>query len=636
MRNRLTSLGAAIAALVLVLAAPASAQLPGGTLGPTAIPKYVQPLAVPPAMPKTAVILQKANPRAPGRAPVAIDYYEIAVRQFDQQILPPADVNGAPLPPTAVWSYGSVNHPGTFNYPAFTVEAQYGRPVRVKWVNDLRDAQGNYLPHLLPVDPTLHWANPPGGEEERDSHPMFEATPGPYTGPVPISVHLHGGHSQDWADGFPESWFLPAAANIPSGYATVGSHYEAFRAAAEAALGCPADPLACWGPGFAVFQYDNLQDATTLWYHDHTLGMTRTNVYAGPAGFYLLRGGPADEVKGKLPGPAPSPDERAGTRHYEIPIVIQDRSFNSDGSLFYPPSREFFDGFAGPYLPEPLGGERRSDISPIWNPEFFGNTMVVNGRTWPFLEVEARRYRFRFLNGCDSRFLLLATNVAGAPAAVPFWHIGSDGGFLPAPIHQDTVLLGPAERADVIMDFSDVAPGTRITLLNLGPDEPFGGGVPGTDFAVSDPGTTGQVMEFRVVKRERGDTSARPEKLAFPARRGLPSPTNVRKVSLNELGSATLCVDASGAVVDCDDSSAVDGFGPREAELGTVDTDGSGVPLQWAAPVTENPAVGATEVWEIHNFTEDAHPIHIHEIMFEVVNREAMDSGAPRRPERWE
>ena len=101
-----------------------------------------------------------------------------------------------------------------------------------------------------------------------------------------------------------------------------------------------------------------------------------------------------------LPGPAPRVGDPAGTRYYEIPIVIQDRSFNADGSLFYPDTREFFNEFGGPYIPD-------SDVPPIWNPEFFANTMVVNGGTWPEPEVEPRRYRFRLLNGCDSRLLIL-------------------------------------------------------------------------------------------------------------------------------------------------------------------------------------------------------------------------------------
>jgi bilirubin oxidase len=137
------------------------------------------------------------------------DYYEIAVRQF-QQILPTG------MPVTTVWCYGSVNHPGTFNYPAFTIEANYRIPVRFKWINQLRDSNFNFLPNLLPVDQTLHWAKPPGGVEGRDTHPTFRETPGPYTGPVPIVTHLHGGHTAQESDGYAEAWFLPATNTFPT------------------------------------------------------------------------------------------------------------------------------------------------------------------------------------------------------------------------------------------------------------------------------------------------------------------------------------------------------------------------------------------------------------------------------------
>ena len=208
--------------------------------------------------------------------------------------------------------------------------------------------------------------------------------------------------------------------------------------------------------------------------------MTRLNVYAGPAGFYLLRGGESDLPPGVLPGPAPALGDPAGTRYCEIPIAIQDRSFTADGALRYPSSRAVFDGFEGPYIPE-------SDVSPIWNPEVFGDVMVVNGRTWPVLEVEPRRYRLRFLNGCNSRFLILklATDPRAprpVPAALPFQQIGADGGFLPAPVTLDQLLLAPAERADVIVDFTEMSPSAELFLINEGPDEPFGGGTVGTDF----------------------------------------------------------------------------------------------------------------------------------------------------------
>jgi spore coat protein A, manganese oxidase len=578
--------------------------LPGGTLSPEAIPKFTQPLVIPPVMPRAGVVN-------------GAEYYEIAVRQFEQQVLPPG------LPKTRVWSYGAAQEPSTFHYPAFTIEARTDEPVRVKWINDLKDASGNFLPHLLPVDQTLHWANPPGGSAGRDAH---SNDPTPYAGPVPIVTHLHGGHSKQDSDGFPEAWFLPAAANIPPGFATAGSYYEPFRAEAEARIG------QAWEPGTAVFQYENDQDAATLWYHDHTLGMTRVNVYAGPAGFYLLRGPRGGTVEGTLPAPAPATGDAPGTRYHEIPILIQDRSFNSDGSLFYPGSRTFFDGFAGPFVPARTRGGGVSDISPIWNPEFFGNTIVVNGRTWPFLDVEQARYRFRFLNGCDSRFLILATS-EDEDASLPFWQIGADGGFLPAVERRTRILLGPAERADVIVDFTNVLAGTRITLLNLAPDEPFGG----EPFELPDENTTRQVLQFRVVPATGPDTSTPPEALILPQKIPLPASTNVRQVSLNELESATVCTNPAGTrILPCQSAGAAP-VAPQAAMLGTVmiGEDGMpmGMPMMWMEPVTEHPAVGATETWEIFNFTEDAHPIHIHEVQFAVVEREIFDPLSPDQGE---
>jgi bilirubin oxidase len=575
----------------------ANAQLPDSSLDPTAIPKYVMPLVVPPAMPKTSTIRQGGKP---------IDYYEIAVRQFRQQILP------EPLPMTTVWSYGSINHPETFNYPAFTIEAKVRRPVRVKWVNDLVDENGNYLPHLLPVDPTLHWANPPGGVEGRDSIPEFDATPQSYAGPVPMVTHLHGGRTAQESDGYAEAWYLPAANNIGAAYASEGTFYDRFKQLFQDKWNVE------WEPGTAVFQYENKQRAGTMWYHDHTLGMTRVNVYAGPAGFYLLRRGPGDLPVGALPGPPPAVGDDPFGRYYEIPLAIQDRSFNDDGSLFYPTAREFFDEFAGPYVPD-------SDVPPIWNPEFFGNTIVVNGRTWPKLEVEPRRYRFRLLNGCNSRFLMLKMAddpLAARPAAAaaPFWQIGSDGGFLPAPVMLDHLLMAPAERADVIVDFSGQPVGAELYLINEGPDEPFGGGEPPDDFDTSDPDTTGQVMKFVVVPLASNDQSLNPAAADFrlPRAPALGRASKTRRVSLNE------------------EASGYPGFdGPIAALLGVLDESGEASPLRWEDDITENPSVGATETWEIHNFTEDAHPIHIHEVQFEVVNRQPFD-GDSRPPESWE
>ncbi len=606
-----------------------AAPIPGGTLDPLSIPKYRTPLLIPPAMPRAGKIKVAGGKN--------IDYYEIAVRQFDQQILPPG------LPATPVWGYGPLaaqEGPAIFNAPSLTIEAKHGTPVRVKWVNQLRadptDPTSDYLPHLLPVDPTLHWANPPGGASGRDTRPTFTSTPESYRGPVPIVTHVHGSASVgDESDGYPEAWYLARAGNIPGGYARRGTWYD-FFADKAAGRGFVAPGEDTWEPGSAVFQYPNSQRASTIWYHDHTLGMTRLNVYAGPAGFFLIRGGPGDQVIDRrtgrpaiLPGPAPSIGDPPGLDYREIPIAVQDRSFNVDGSLFYPDTRAFFDEIAGPYLPT-------TDLSPIWNPEFFGNTMMVNGNTWPFLTVEQRRYRLRFLNGCDSRFLIL--DFSEIPG-VEVWQIGTEGGFMPSPLNLTELnggrlLLALAERADLIVDFGDVPVGDHV-LANIGPDEPFGGGEPDEDFDAADADTTGQVMAFRVVPRRGADRTTPPRYLELPPITPLGPPDSTRPLALLEEMS-----------MDFDEA-------PAAAMLGTVAGDPASalvptVPLMWSAPITENPDLGDTEVWEFYNTTGDAHPMHIHEVLFEVVNRQEIfveeeshrvqlaPGSSPRPPEPWE
>ena len=594
------------------------AQSVGGAMMPGDIRKYATPLLIPPVMPRAGVM-----PDVRGKP---IDYYEISMRQIQQQILP------AGLPTTKVWGYGAVTSASRrglllHNAPSLTIEAKWNRPVRVKWINGLVDQHGDYLPHLLPVDPTLHWANPPGGTAGRDSRPSFSDTPPPYTGPVPIVTHVHGAvNVGDESDGYAEAWYLPAARNIPSGFATEGTWYDFFKGKAERRYGVD------WDQGSATFQYPNTQRESTIWYHDHAFGMTRLNVYAGPAGFFLIRGGPEGEkaiiddrfgTPAVLPGPAPRENDRfpPNKTYYEIPIAIQDRSFNEDGSLFYPDTRAFFDEFAGPYIPD-------SNVSPIWNPEFFGNTIIANGNTWPFQTVERRRYRLRFLNGCQSRFLIL--DFSDIPG-VEVWQIGNEGGFLPSPVNLtadngNRLLMGLAERADLIVDFTNV-PAGHYVLANVGPDEPFGGGTPGVDFEPAHHDSTGQILEFRVVPAAAADPTTPPRFMVLPTLTPLPAESRTRPLALIEL-----------------ESDAHDG--PSEAVLGKM-VDGTAIHQHWADGVTENPAVGDTEVWEFYNVTADAHPMHVHEVAFEVVNRQAIEFteeghaditpvGEARGPEQWE
>ncbi len=534
-------------------------------LDPSVIPQFVQPLALPTVMPPTGTDGD-------------VTEYRIAVRQIEQQILP------APMPMTTLWAYGRDGDPlpapgvvSTFQYPSATVEARTGHPVRVTWINDLVDGEGHFLPHLLPVDSTIHWADP--GSESGHDH--MGGTHTLYSGPVPIITHVHGAHSFDHSDGHPEAWFLPNATNLPEGFATRGPTY---RSQGDAPI------------GEAIFEYPVDDRATALWYHDHALGMTRLNVYAGLAGFWIVR----DEVEDALglPGPPPRLDEPAGTRHYEIPLVVQDRDFYPDGSLFYPSSREQFGDTDGPFVPD-------SSIPPAWNPEFFGHVMVVNGRAWPFLEVEPRLYRFRVLNACDSRTLMLHFD----RPELEMVQIGSDGGLLPdAPVRiGEQLVVGAAERIDLLIDFSALREGDIATLLNSGPDEAWGGPDAMPPQEPADPETTGRVMQFRIVARtENGIAGAIPTTLASMA------------PLMTELPPRDLVLFEHDAPAGPSDDTPV----PIHVMLGTA-SDG---PLPWSAPPTEVIGLGDTEIWRIANLTDDAHPIHLHLVQFRVLDRIPFDS----------
>jgi spore coat protein A len=312
------------------------------------------------------------------------------------------------------------------------------------------------------------------------------------------------------------------------------------------------------------YSYPNDQQATTLWYHDHALGSTRQNVFAGLAGFYLIR----DEIEDSLNLPK---------GQYEIPLMIQDRLFNADGSLLYPVQT--------PGDPDPR-------VPPIWIPEFFGDTVLVNGKVWPFLEVEPRKHRFRLVNGSNARFynlVLEESTEAGVSLERPgpaFYQIGTDGGFLPAPVQLTELLLAPAERFDVIIDFAGLA--GKFFLLTNDAHAPY---PDGDDLIPAD------VMLFKVTKPLlRPDTSSLPASLSVVPLLDPAVAVRQRNLTLSELDSAM--------------------GSPIIALLGD---------RHWDEPATENPIAGTTEIWNIINTTEDAHPIHIHLVQFQILNRQPFD-----------
>jgi FtsP/CotA-like multicopper oxidase with cupredoxin domain len=490
---------------------------------------------------------------------------------------------------TAVFGYGEK---GKYSWPGKTIFAQSGEPVEVFWKNKLTDpVTGLPLDHILPIDTSLHWAY---------SLPGYEIYSIPANG-IPIVAHLHGGHSDFQYDGNPEFFFSP-------GHVIRGPQWLEKK-----------------------FVYQNDQPAGTLWYHDHALGITRMNVYAGMAGFYLLR----DAFDSGLVGnPLDLP-----AFPYEAAFAIQDRMFRDTGELFYPafPGDPFYDDFItgeGAVLPPakfPGGG-------PTALAEFFGDHMVVNGIIWPQMNVEPRNYRLRLLNGCDSRFLVVQffevpageTDFTNATGPLPFTVIGSDQGLASNPTTLDTLLMETGSRYDTIFDFKTVTPGSRVIMKNIGGDEPFGGDIPGPQVF----GETDRIMAFDV--NQPLDTAVpdvSPTGINFgPV---VPTPTRLRKVALFEgkdeygrlqplLGTAEPATDYAGNPVNWPNT-------PKYSSVGLVgQMEGS---IAWHSPTTENPALNSTEEWEIWNMTGDAHPVHLHLVYFEIIGRQEISFDTNADPD---
>jgi spore coat protein A len=337
-----------------------------------------------------------------------------------------------------------------------------------------------------------------------------------------------------------------------------GSHYDTLPGA---------------GANEAIFQYSNLQPGAPLWYHDHAMGITRLNVYAGLAGLYLIR----DAYDTGVPGTGLNLP--AGI--YEVPLVIQDKQFTPNGSLFYPTTS----GLPAPYP------------HPVWVPEFFGDTAVVNAVAYPYLDVEPRRYRLRLYNGSQARFYNFKF-VTQAKVILPFWVIGMEQSLLPAPVQTTKLLLAPGERADLIFDFTGLAQGTLVTLKNDA-KAPYPGG---------QGGGVNQIMQFRLVKplAPGGDTTTPPASLVLPA---VPALTPTPGAPMREIVMKETMDPATGAPTDV----LLNGKWFNDPQYPTPD---------------ETPKVGDTEVWQFINLTVDAHPMHLHLVKFQVVNRQPFNAAA--------
>jgi spore coat protein A len=532
----------------------------------------------------------------------------VTMKEIDQAVLPQGMFDtcgmGVTFKKTRVWAYETKDSftgklLGPANWPAVTVEARRYEPTLMTYVNKLPSFNplnpygAGLVQGLVTGDPTIHWADPlnsPGMNPCMDD-PLGPGCDQPYTGPVPAVVHLHGAEASSFVDGGPDAWMTPGG--------KTGSAYFSFYKA---------------GPGTAVYRYQNRQEPGTLWFHDHALGLTRTNVYGGLATFYFLRD-PQNQPTNLPDGP------------YEIEMALQDRQFDTNSQLFFPDGSGALCGSELPGDPCLNGAPGNPTIHPFWIPEFIGDVAVVNGAPWPYLNVQPRRYRFRLLDGSNARFYNLSFGAAKV------YVIGSDDNYLDDPVEVPTVFMAPGERYDVIVDFA----GLNGQTITVGNDAmvPFPDGlspvpydspscVPGP--CPADQPTMASIMQFHVSPVTVSDTSCDPSVGGECVR---PAPIVALTDGAGDL-AAGVKIDKKRQLVlkefENPDTSA-----PQEVLVNNTKWDGRNSPsidAEFASDgVSEVPQEGSTELWEIVNLTVDAHPIHTHLTQFQIVSRESFTTG---------
>ncbi len=537
-----------------------------------------------------------------------VTHYTIDIGDYADQLHPQ-------LPnPTRLRGYGQA---GTFRHLGGVIAAKRGTPVQITFRNNL---SGN---GIIPIDTTI---------------------PGANLGPNRVATHLHGGFVPWISDGGPESWWDPSG-NMGRSF-TPSPLNPTFANPIR-------NPAAL--PNEQEVYYPNNQGARMMWYHDHAIGITRTNAYAGLASAYVLYDDYETILLGGAPYNLPGPLDPRTTY-----LVFQDKVFVSPsvvatdptwpivmpssrpGDLWYAHVYEPARWVVGPPPTLPL-----PDPSSI--PEFFGDTMLVNGTAYPTLHVQPRQYRWRMLNACNARFLnprlVYAQGINGVAATEPspnvagpaFVQIGTEGGFLPAPAmlngpKQPVLLMAPAERTDLIVDFRAVAPGSVLILYNDAP-APFPKGSPLNDYYPQNPKTPtslpGLGPNTRTLLQIVVDPLVGPADpaITLPATLGnpldpfivvqtpgvptpIPAGVPVRRLTLNE------AFDAYGRLIQMlgTDVAPVPPVGKATPAFGRAYD---------ALPLTENVAAGSTEVWEIVNLTADTHPMHFHLVNVQVLSRQA-------------
>jgi len=572
----------ALAAVSAVMA-QVSQQVP---LPGSAVPQFVDPLPGLPVVDGTQSL-------------------KLTMCEFKSSVLPTGTFAPGVAPETWTWGYvvGDTCPTTTrSSYLGPVIVAQRGVPTEITFVNNLGSAATtNVLAYKNSVDQTLHWADPLGREANQCSEeammmpgmpPMGECAEN-YHDSIPAVVHLHGGDVPPQLDGGPDAWFTSDGNYHGHGYYTK-----------------PGSEVL--GGNTAVYRYPNNQEMSTIWFHDHTLGATRLNVYAGLAGGYVV----TDPANTSVPANLPP----------ITPLVVQDRSFDKNGQLFFPAGTPFTPNVDHPY----------------WVPEFLGDTIAVNGKVWPYFNVEPRRYRFVFVNGSNARtYEMYLANQVTKVKGPAMWQIGTDGAMLDHPVKIDPVgggtfsklVLMPGERADVIIDFSGLAPGTQLLLRNVAKAPYPNGETPSGN-------TMGRVMQFRVIAGSGApDTSFDPStgaplrtpmvRLANPATGTLATGVVAhvtRQLTLNEVMGMPMTVDGieyeGGPLEILVNNTKWNGT----AADGTIRPDFTPIDVNGIVTgYSELPKEGETEIWEIVNLTADAHPIHLHLVQFQLMSRQNFD-----------
>lgn len=549
--------------------------------------------------------------------------YNVSVRQgtwdFGLRYVDGSKINdpatGKPIV-TKTWGY-DINGVFLGVYGA-TVEATKGTPLTFNYFNELREetngvkGTGPYLTkHLLQVDPTIDGTNK--GEPE-----------------CRIVTHLHGGEVGWKSDGHPEAWVT----NDPAVQAK-------WAAAEDSAMGFPGRPAS---NRLDPYLYPNTQEACTLWFHDHSMGITRLNAYAGVAAFYLVKdptvegaGALANLPKGRYANPvvpALQSDE------FDLPVVIQDKDFTDDGSLVFPTFTNL-----GAYTFTVLHDQNGNEI-PILRPEMFGDVIIVNGKAWPYKNVKTQAYRFRLLNGSDSRVYNLwlqdndtgeiitptvaaaAATAAGVTATWPVVQIAAEQGYADHAVDVATgpqgngLLIPPGARADIIIDFGHpVFKGRNIVVRNDCP-APFSGqfGPSAEDPSTLEPKTTGKIMLFKVA-----NTTGTPSPLLAAA--GPASSLRTAEVAYGAYPALTPTRAAGPRYLDFQER--------KDPAYSFLDPTTGVVSFRtqlllnnhlFSDPITEKPQVDDVEEWVMINTTPDVHPMHLHLVKFEVVEKGYVDN----------